>query len=98
MNFPKKLLGMRIVCKPESVMHDYIALHGLMPLNELPLHLRKKIPRDELWIHQRRCNDSDVNRKKSLMSHEAPELFLMKTYGFTYKQAHEVAQLADKWW
>jgi hypothetical protein len=95
---PKRIQGMLVFCKPESVMKEYIALHGLMPQNELPFHLRGKIPRDQLWVRESRCYDTNRERKLALFSHEATEIALMKKYNFKYKQAHKIAEIADLWW
>lgn len=79
--------------KSDSVMQGNIALHGLLPKNELPHHLRGKIPPDEIWVHE----DTYYNPKdmKDLNKHEAAELFCMVYLGMTYKLAHDVAEVAD---
>jgi hypothetical protein len=41
-------------------MGDYIALHGLVPENEMPEHLRYKIPKDEIWMRTDVYNNKDV--------------------------------------
>lgn len=97
MNIPKRIQGMLVVCKPEYVMKEYIALHGLMPLNELPLHLRGKIPRDQLWVRENRCYDTDIKRKRRLFGHESIEISLMKNYGYKYQPAHKIAQVTEQW-
>ncbi len=88
---PQKIRGLKVKIKSRSVMGDYIALHGLVPLNELPLSLRGKIPKDELWVREDHKLDSN------LYLHENNELFLMQEYGYTYKHAHNVAQTMTLW-
>ena len=76
-------------------MGDYIALHGLVPRNELPKSLRGKIPKDEIWI--RKDVKDNPFRYPWIKIHEEVETDLMKT-GKTYKEAHKVAELADGYW
>jgi hypothetical protein len=72
--------------KPTKLMGEYIALHGLVPNNELPVHLRWKIPRDEIWI--RRDIYDDKEQRKKTLEHEECELMLMTYQNLTYKRAH----------
>jgi hypothetical protein len=81
--------------KPVSVMGEYIALHGLLPENELPIRLRHKIPENEIWI-RKNVYDDPKRRERILQGHEKFELELMETKGLTYKQAHQRAQLHEK--
>jgi len=82
--------------KPQSVMGDYIALHGLLPENELPVSLRhNKIPENEIWI-RKNVYDGPKRRERILQGHEKFELELMETKGLTYKQAHKRAQFHEK--
>ena len=81
--------------KPQSVMGDYIALHGLLPENELPVSLRHKIPENEIWI-RKNVYDDPKRRERILQGHEKFELKLMETKGLTYKQAHKRAQFHEK--
>ncbi len=74
-------------------MGDYIALHGLVPQNELPLHLRYKIPENEIWIRENVY--ADAERRKSILAHEYAELDLMVTKGISYKEAHEQAEFIE---
>jgi hypothetical protein len=74
-------------------MGDYIALHGLVPQNELPLRLRSRIPENEIWIRENVYADHE--RRKSILAHEYAELDLMITYGITYKEAHEKAEFFE---
>jgi len=76
-------------------MGDYIALHGLLPENELPVSLRHKIPENEIWI-RKNVYDDPRRRERILQGHEKFELELMETKGLTYKQAHERAQFHEK--
>jgi hypothetical protein len=76
-------------------MGDYIALHGLLPENELPVSLRHRIPENEIWI-RKNVYDDPKRRERILQGHEKFELELMETKGMTYKQAHERAQFHEK--
>jgi hypothetical protein len=76
-------------------MGDYIALHGLLPENELPIRLRHKIPENEIWI-RKNVYDDPKRRERILQGHEKFELELMETKGLTYKQAHKRAQFHEK--
>ena len=92
----KKLKKFKVKIKPKSVMGDYIALHGLVPGNELPKRLRGKIPKNEVWI-RRDCFVEPV-RQRRLLTHENHELGLMEKRGWTYKKAHAQAELREKAW
>lgn len=83
-NNPK---GKKVIIKykPKSVMGDYIAVHGLMPKNELPKRLRNKIPKNEIWI--RRKHRETLKRLKK---HENIEYSLMQN-DIPYKKAHQIA-------
>lgn len=70
-------------------MGDYIALHGKVPQNELPEHLRGKIPEDEIWIRRNVYNDKQ--RRNKILDHEECELNLMIKEDMTYKKAHSIA-------
>jgi hypothetical protein len=91
----KETLPFIVKVKPRSVMGDYIALHGLLPENELPVNLRHKIPENEIWI-RKNVYDDPKRRQRILQGHEKFELDLMETKGMTYKQAHERAQFHEK--
>jgi hypothetical protein len=73
-------------------MHDYIALHGLVPGNELPKSLRGKIPKGEIWIRE----DVWQNRirRNFIILHEEAEISRMKK-GMKYKEAHKWAEITD---
>jgi len=91
----KETLPFLVKVKPRSVMGEYIALHGLLPENELPVRLRHKIPENEIWI-RKNVYDDPKRRERILQGHEKFELELMETKGLTYKQAHKRAQLHEK--
>jgi hypothetical protein len=91
----KETLPFIVKVKPRSVMGDYIALHGLLPENELPTNLRHKIPENEIWI-RKNVYDDPKRSERILQGHEKFELELMETKGLTYKQAHERAQFHEK--
>jgi hypothetical protein len=86
-------LFFKVVVKSNEEMGDYIALHGLVPQNELPMHLRYKIPENEIWIRENIYADS--MRRKSILAHEYAELDLMITKGISYKEAHEQAEFIE---
>ena len=90
-------LPFKVIVKPRSVMGDYIALHGLLPQNELPLNMRGKIPENEIWIRED-VFDNPKRRERILQGHEKFELSLMETEGLTYKQAHSKAELHEKFY
>ena len=91
----KETLPFIVKVKPQSVMGDYIALHGLLPENELPIRFRHKIPENEIWI-RKNVYDDPKRRERILQGHEKFELELMETKGLTYKQAHQRAQFHEK--
>jgi hypothetical protein len=87
----------RVVVKSNKIMGDYIAMHSLVPQNEFPVRLRRKIPKNEIWI--REDIYKNTNRRQAVLRHERNELRLMKERGLTYKQAHKRAQVSEKsWW
>lgn len=86
-------LFFKIIVKSNEEMGDYIALHGLVPQNELPVHLRHKIPENEIWIRENVY--ADPERRKSILAHEYAELDLMITQGISYKEAHEKAEFFE---
>jgi hypothetical protein len=95
---PRRIRGFKVKCKSQKIMGEYICLHGLVPQNELPHHLRGKIPKDELWVREDRYNDSHFLRHRMLYVHESHELKLMEEKGMTYKKAHARAEIVDLWW
>ena len=86
-------LFFKVIVKSNEEMGDYIALHGLVPQNELPLQLRYKIPENEIWIRENVY--ADPERRKSILAHEYAELDLMITRGIGYKEAHEQAEFIE---
>ncbi len=86
-------LFFKVIVKSNEEMGDYIALHGLVPQNELPMHLRYKIPENEIWIRENVY--ADIERRKSILAHEYAELDLMITHGISYKEAHEKAEFIE---
>ena len=86
-------LYFKVILKSNEEMGDYIALHGLVPQNELPLRLRSRIPENEIWIRENVYADHE--RRKSILAHEYAEIDLMITYGITYKEAHEKAEFIE---
>jgi hypothetical protein len=91
----KEILPFFVKVKPRSVMGEYIALHGLVPQNELPENLRHTIPENEIWI-RKDVYDDPARRERILQGHEKFELELMETRGLSYKQAHRRAELHEK--
>lgn len=86
-------LYFKIVVKSNEEMGDYIALHGLVPQNELPVHMRYKIPENEIWIRENVY--VDVERRRSILAHEYAELDLMISRAMSYKEAHENAEFFE---
>lgn len=86
-------LYFKVVIKSNEEMGDYIALHGLVPQNELPLHLRYKIPENEIWIRENVY--ADIQRRRSILAHEYAELDLMISRAMSYKEAHENAEFFE---
>jgi hypothetical protein len=86
-------LYFKIVVKSIEEMGDYIALHGLVPQNELPVHLRYKIPENEIWIRENVY--ADIERRRSILAHEYAELDLMISNAMSYKEAHENAEFFE---
>lgn len=81
--------------KSKKIMGDYIALHGKVPQNELPEHLRGGvIPEDEIWM--RRNIYDDKQRRNKILDHEECELNLMINQGMTYKKAHSIATMMEE--
>jgi hypothetical protein len=91
----REILPFFVKVKPRSVMGEYIALHGLVPQNELPESLRHAIPENEIWI-RKDVYDDPKRRERILQGHEKFELELMETRGLSYKQAHRRAELHEK--
>lgn len=92
--------GFKIRVKSTKVMGEYIALHGLVPKNELPKKMRGKIPKDEIWI-RRNIYADPVKRHRILRIHEPKELHLMKggkKVKYNYKNAHNEAELRELVW
>jgi hypothetical protein len=86
-------LYFKVIVKSVEEMGEYIALHGLVPQNELPLNLRYKIPENEIWIRENVY--TDFERRKSILAHEYAELDLMVTKGLSYKEAHLQAEFIE---
>ena len=87
MSQPKKIVvQFKVVVKSVGVMGEYIALHGLVPGNELPDRFKGKIPPNEVWI--RKDIYDDRKQRDAVLAHEQAELTLMTQKGLTYKKAH----------
>jgi len=86
-------LYFKVVVKSNEEMGEYICLHGLVPQNELPLHMRNKIPENEIWMRENIYND--VERRKRILAHEYAELDIMITYAMSYKDAHKQAEFFE---
>lgn len=71
-----------------------MSLHGLVPQNELPVHLRHgKIPKDEIWMRQDVWNDRMF--RDEILLHEEDEIEHMLKEHMTYKHAHWFASVRD---
>ena len=86
-------LYFKVVVKSNEEMGEYICLHGLVPQNELPLHMRNKIPENEIWMRENIYNDGE--RRKRILAHEYAELDLMITHAMSYKEAHDQAEFFE---
>lgn len=86
----------KVIRKSTEVMGDYIALHGFVPQNELPAHLRNKIPENEIWMRDDIYDN--LERRKRILTHEYVELDLMITYSISYKEAHRRAEFYEGMW
>jgi hypothetical protein len=86
-------LYFKVIIKSNEEMGEYIALHGLVPQNELPVHLRYKIPENEIWIRENVY--ADIERRRSILAHEYAELDLMISHAMSYKEAHEHAEFFE---
>jgi hypothetical protein len=86
-------LYFKVIVKSIEEMGEYIALHGLVPQNELPVHLRYKIPENEIWIRENVY--ADIERRRSILAHEYAELDLMISHAMSYKEAHENAEFFE---
>jgi hypothetical protein len=91
-----------VISKSNKVMHDYVCLHFLVPNNQMPKHLRGKIPQYEIWMREDIYNDK-IKCNLTLM-HETAELKRM-IHGMKYKtrkckldSAHEWGEMADGFW
>ena len=92
----RKPYKFKVKVKSQKTMGDYIALHGLVPKNELPARLRGKIPKNEVWV-RKDCVDTSLKARK-LLTHEQHELKLMTRKGMKYKKAHEKANKREVFW
>jgi len=86
-------LYFKVIVKSNEDMGEYIALHGLVPQNELPVHFRYKIPENEIWIRENVY--ADIERRRSILAHEYAELDLMISYAMSYKEAHRNAEFFE---
>jgi hypothetical protein len=86
-------LYFKVIVKSIEEMGEYIALHGLVPQNELPVHLRYKIPENEIWIRENVY--ADIERRRSILAHEYAELDLMISHAMSYKEAHKNAEFFE---
>jgi hypothetical protein len=86
-------LFFKVIVKSNEEMGEYIALHGLVPQNELPIHLRNKIPENEIWMRENVY--ADIQRRRSILAHEYAELDLMVSQGMGYKEAHQHAEFIE---
>lgn len=87
----------KVKVKSNKYMGDYIALHGLVPQYELPIRMRGRIPKNEVWI--RKDVYHNTNNRQKVLRHEKNELRLMIDKRLTYKQAHKRAEISEHtWW
>jgi len=81
--------------KPKSVMKSYIALHGLVPKQEIK-DFHHRIPPNEIWVRQDVYEN--ICQFPWIKKHELYEIDLMKNYGLSYKEAHKRAEIVDGLW
>jgi len=96
---PDVSVPFKVKVKSNKSMGEYIALHGLVPGNELPDRFKGKIPENEIWI--RKDVYADKKRGKAVLSHEKNELIAMTQQKATYKVAHQKAERMENprtWW
>jgi len=89
-------LHFKVLSKSRKVMGEYIALHGWVPQNELPIKLRHKIPENEIWMRSNVYNNPQ--RRRRILTHEHHELSLMVGYNMSYKDAHKRAEFVEHFW
>jgi hypothetical protein len=75
-------------------MHDYIALHWLVPKNQIR-DFHHRIPKNQIWV--RSDIYDDTWQFVWCKNHELAELRLMEK-GMKYQSAHQIAELADGLW
>jgi hypothetical protein len=82
---------MKLLFKDKSVMGEYIAIHGLVPLSEYIFSGEEKIvPRNELWI--RKDFVKNLEKLNQILWHEVEELKLMVEADYEYKEAHALVR------
>lgn len=96
-NVPNTNIIVTVKSKSRNILGDNVCLHGRLPLNELPKHLRGKIPKNDIWMRDDIYNDT-IKRNMTLYEHELPELELMINKGMKYKPAHKWAEMIDGFW
>lgn len=78
----------KVMVIPSDIMCEYVALHGLVPNNELPMYLRGVIPANEVWVREDFFNDK--NKFEQLLWHETEELKYMTKNNLSYRDAHKL--------
>jgi hypothetical protein len=80
----------RIIVVPMDEMWPYIALHGMLPRNQLPVKYRS-LPPDVILIREDIVVD-DPERAHRIVAHELREraVFIQNPH-ITYKKAHREA-------
>jgi hypothetical protein len=85
-----KVKGFKIVVKSDEFMKEYVAVHGMLPKNELPRRM-KRIPKNQIWIRSSNYrNEEGFTPYSEIVRHESDELKLMHQ-GLPYKDAHDAA-------
>jgi hypothetical protein len=84
----------KFVVKPVSVLGSFIALHYLVPKNEMK-GFKHRIPKKQVWVRSDIWNGT---HKNALIRHELYELMMMIENGYSYREAHRVAEIMDGAW
>ena len=90
----KRRAKIKFVVKPRSVLGSFIALHFLVPKNEMR-GFKHRIPKKQVWVRSDVWNGL---HKNALIRHELYELMLMLEQGWSYREAHRVAEIMDGTW
>ena len=77
-----------VIQKPHKFMKPYLAVHGELPKNELPVRMRH-MHRHSIYIDKDICKENTA-RERRILLHEYREMRFME-HGMKYKKAHRKA-------